>query len=135
VVETTKEEAARCPECQEPGVRINIRNAPQGDFPPGTKVELFECRNDSRCPAYLPAQSAGPTRIPADRNRWAIQINPDGTIPPKNVSRGQPKNYLEVSPHSGAAQQARDSLAYMAAKDEMGDGREAYEIGKDIGYL
>jgi hypothetical protein len=133
VAESTKEEAARCPSCQEPGIKINSRPAPRGEFPIGTMVEMYECRS-TRCPDFIPPQEAGPTRMPAVWNRWAIQINPDGSIPPKDVGRGQPKNYLDISPHTGAAQRARDNLAYMAAMDEHPDGQETHEIGKDLGY-
>ena len=125
-METTLEEARRCPSCQEPGIKINTRRAPN-HFPPGTQIDMMECRND-RCPDYMAPQNGPFSTMPAIRSRWAIQINPDGTVPPKNTLMSQPKEYALPSENSEAAQRARDAMARMAELDVHERGGEAYQI-------
>jgi hypothetical protein len=134
MAETLYEEACRCPTCNEPGKLINVRTArvPATVATPGTKVHLLECRND-RCPDFVPPELAGSsTLIPGERGRWYVQVNPDGTVPPKGSGSTGPKAFESESVHSALAQRARDNLRYLAAKDERKG--EAYEIGRDLGY-
>jgi hypothetical protein len=128
------EEASRCPTCQEPGKLINTRSAARvPGIVPGTKVHLLECKSD-RCPDFVPPELVGgSTLIPGERGRWYIQVNPDGTVPPKGSGAQGPKAFDSPSPHSMMAQKARDNLRLLAARDERKDG-EAYEIGRDLGY-
>lgn len=75
-VETTLEEASRCPKCQNPGryegerVLESIRNA---------KTKIFGCHNE-RCKWY------GQT--------WVVQVNANGTIPPATLRR--PKQFAPL---------------------------------------
>jgi len=104
-------------------------------IPQGTTVELYECRND-RCPEFLPPErlANGEVMKPI-RNRWARQVNPDGTIPPKGTGGMSDKRYDQVSPHSGLAQAARDNLALLAAQDdEKAKTGRAHEILNDLNY-
>jgi hypothetical protein len=136
MTDTTLEEAKRCPACQEPGILLNRRPAPKSaHMPQGTMVELYECRND-RCPDYLPPTIVGMSTIaPGSRYRFAIQVNPDGTVPPKGTGASSPKNYELPGVHTNVAQQARDQLRLMAASDERGgNSQEATEIARDLGY-
>jgi hypothetical protein len=129
------EEARRCTSCQEPGVLINRRPVRVEGVPRGTVVELNECRSD-RCPDYLPPQVAGNgDRMPASRNRWAVQINPDGTVPPKGTGRTSDKAFEAPAENSMITQAARDRIRLMAAQDdEMAHGGQAHEIGQDLRY-
>jgi len=132
---TEYEEAHLCPKCDEPGALVNKRRSRSPNAMPGTMVELLECKND-RCPDYTPPTRVGVgTIIPGDRFRWSIQVNADGTIPPKGSGATGPKAFESVPGSSRVAQQARDRLAYLAAADEHGgESREATEIARDIGW-
>jgi len=134
-IQTTLEEARRCPTCQEPGVLINRRPVRKEGFPPGTVVEMNECRSD-RCPDYLPPQVAGNgDRMPASRNRWVVQINPDGTVPPKGTGGTSDKAFEAGSENAMIAQTARDRIKLMAAQDdEKAETGQAYEIRNDLNY-
>ena len=133
MAETLYEESHRCPTCAEPGTLLNKRPSTAPGAMRGTMVEMLECRND-RCEDFLPPKLAGSsTVIPGSRNRWAVQINPDGTIPPKGSGAAGPKAFELVNVHSAAAQRARDSLAYLAASDERGGDAQAHEILRDLG--
>jgi hypothetical protein len=129
------EEAHLCPVCAEPGKLVNKRKATSIAALPGTVVELLECSSD-RCPDFMPPGVIGAaTTVPGQRYRWSVQVNPDGTIPPKGSGGTGPKAFDMPGMHSGVAQAARDRLAYLAAADERGgDSQEAKEIGKDIGW-
>lgn len=136
--DSTLEEALRCPSCQEPGILVNKRpvpNARQKGVAPGTVVQLNECRND-RCPDYLPPQVAGNgDRMPASRNRWAVQINPDGTVPPKGTGATSDKAFEGAGENSMVAQAARDRIRLMALQDdEKAETGQAHEIRNDLGY-
>jgi len=124
---TNYEEAHLCPSCEQPGTLINKKPIRAPGVMPGTVVETLECRND-RCPDYLPPMSVGAsTTIPGTRNRWAVQVNADGTIPPKGSGATGPKAFDMPRESSLVAQRARDNLAYLAAQDERGSDTEASE--------
>ena|ERR1700756_3129365 len=134
MAETLYEEAHRCPSCDTPGTLINKKPVRALGALPGTVVELLECRND-RCSDFLPPMLVGTgTPIPGTRNRWMVQVNPDGSIPPKGSGGEGPKAFEMVRESSMVAQRARDSLAYLAAADERGgNSQEAREILHDLG--
>jgi hypothetical protein len=71
--------------------------------------------------------------MPAERYSWFIQINPDGSIPPKGISTAQPKSFEEPGVNTTMAQRARDHMAFLAAQDEGDEGR-THEIGHDLGF-
>jgi hypothetical protein len=78
VAETTLEEAARCPWCAEPGKKTGTTQPHGQGIERGVKVETYECEN---------------TRCENEGERWLVQFNPDGTIPPKGTRNEQPKEY------------------------------------------
>ena len=128
------EEAHLCPKCNEPGALVNKRPSRSPNAMPGTLIELMECHND-RCPEFMPPQRVGEsTVIPGARYRWSVQVNQDGTIPPKGSGATGPKAFEMVGPHTKAAQQARDQLAYLAARDVRDTG-EATEIERSGGVF
>lgn len=131
-VQSLYEEACRCPSCETPGKLINTRPARAVGVMPGTRVQLFECHND-RCPDFVPPEIVGTsTRVPGERGRWFVQLNPDGTVPPKGSGAQGPKAFDSPGVHTGVAQQARDTLRYLAASDERSG--EATEIRRDLDY-
>jgi hypothetical protein len=98
---TTYEEATRCPfGCEQPG-RLQGTTRPRGAR--GPKIETYECVNE-RC------QDVG--------ERWHVQVNADGTIPPKGSGATGPKNW-DIDMHTTARdrQNARD---YMRMLEEQG---------------
>ena len=131
---TSYEEAHLCPKCEKPGTLLNKRRSTSRMASPGTMIEMLECHND-RCPDFVPPTTVGTsTVVPGIRMRWSVQINADGTIPPKGSGATGPKAFDTVGPHTGAAQRARDQLAYLAANDERKAG-EAYEIERSGGVF
>jgi hypothetical protein len=131
--DTLYEEAARCPSCDEPGKFQNKRRATSPDAPRGTTIHLFMCMND-RCPDYIgPELMANDEVLPAERNRWMVQVNPDGTVPPRGSGAVGPKAFEALNVHSEAARRARDRIALAAAQDERNAGA-AHEIAGDINY-
>lgn len=132
MTDSTLEDARRCPTCEQPGKLINRRPVRTEGIPRGTVAELNECRND-RCPDYLPPQVvANGDRMPPSRNRWLVQVNPDGSVPPKGTGAVSDKAFEPMGENSMVAQQARDRIALMAARDERHG--EAYEITNDLRY-
>jgi hypothetical protein len=130
---TEYEEAHLCPKCEAAGRLINKRPAKSVAALPGTIIELLECPND-RCPDYMPPQSIGiGTKIPEERFRWSVQVNRDGTIPPKGSGNDGPKAFAMPGIHSSAAQRARDQLAALAMADERGPEGETKELFRDVG--
>jgi len=96
-------------------------------------MHLLECRND-RCPQYVAPESLpNGDFIPAERNRWFIQVNPNGTVPPKGSGAVGPKAFDAPNVNSDASVRARDRIRLLAAQDEM-NGGQAAEIAGDLGY-
>jgi hypothetical protein len=98
---TTYEEATRCPfGCAQPGKFVT---SAQLRVPRGTKVETWMCANE-RCEQF--------------EERWQVQINRDGTIPPKGSGATGPKQW-DIDAHTTAQdrQRARD---YMAMLEQQG---------------
>lgn len=67
-VETTLEEASRCPKCQNPGRIQGERQLTAGLG----KLKVFVCEN-TRCQWYT--------------TTWTVQVTSSGTIPPPSTSR------------------------------------------------
>lgn len=129
---TLYEEAHLCPECSEPGTLLNKKRATSTAAMRGTMIELLECRND-RCPGFIPPMHVGvSTTLPGERYRWSVQVNPDGSIPPKGSGGEGPKAFSSPRTSSMVAQRARDNLAFLAAQDEGRQGA-ANEILRDLG--
>lgn len=117
---TTYEEATRCPKCETPGKLVNTTRPPANartGIERGTKVETYECVNE-RC-VYGPQK-----QMDLAGERWAVQINPDGTIPPKGAIYEQPKEY-DIDRHTSTQQRqrARDMMAALERQAIQG-GRE-----------
>lgn len=68
---TTYEEAKRCPRCGEMGEHASELDRSLSS-PRGAKLTQFFCRNN-RCKWF--------------NTSWAVQVNPDGTIPPALLNR------------------------------------------------
>lgn len=71
-VETTLEEARRCPKCKEPGSEAGVAPAPGIGVTRGAKIFRYVCENN-RCPWYGQVCKL-------------VQVNPDGTIPPPTTT-------------------------------------------------
>jgi len=76
-VQSTYEEATRCPKCKVPG-QVTSKTPARGDARPGTTVHMVYCRND-QCQWF-------------DTN-WVVQVNPDGSVPPPQNHGAHNKNY------------------------------------------
>jgi len=114
-VDTTFEEASRCPGCQTPGKEVATQR-PQGT-PRGTKIHVFSCEN---------------ARCPDEGERWMVQTNPDGTIP--TFQKG-PKAFERPRESTAIMQRARDELAiiqYMATHAGVSE-REARRLLGELG--
>ncbi len=96
-------------------------------------MHLLQCHND-RCASYAPPEGLPNGQIiPPTRERWFIQVSPDGTVPPKGSGAVGPKAFEQQSTHSELAVRARDNLRLLAAQDE-GDAGRTNEIGNDLRY-
>lgn len=76
-VQTTLEEASRCPRCTTPGKPAGQKLLGRESFTKGAivksaKLLIFECVNE-RCKWYT--------------TTWTVQVNSDGTIPPPSTAR------------------------------------------------
>ncbi|SRR6266568_3007238 len=132
MAETLYEESHRCPFCNEPGKLLNKIPIRRVGVPRGTVVETLECYSE-RCPQYMPPVLVGTsTTQPAIRNRWQVQVNPDGSIPPKGSGATGPKAFESTPEWKDVAQVARDQLRLAATRDERRG--EAYEIKRDLDY-
>lgn len=119
-MDTTLEEARRCPMCAVPGKHVTTQGAGP-NMPRGTKVEIFECEN-ARC-EYGP--STHPILGQIEGERWPVQINPDGTVPPKGTRDAQPKEWdIAGKTTANDQQRARDYLRIM--EEQALRGGEAF---------
>jgi hypothetical protein len=93
-VQTTFEEAKRCPKCNQPGDDRKQLVLLNRDFKGGKApvVHHIYCVTEL-CPWY--------------DTPWLVQVNGDGTIPPKTNHTGSPKEY-----HGdfGTPQEAKDII-------------------------
>jgi len=104
-VETTLEEARRCPKCKQPGVfSRKTRVKPAFGVTRGAEMHHYVCQNE-RC-------------------RWfnevcrSIQVNPDGSIPPPLVKRD--RQFPKIPDYTDAFNEALERQ--LAA--ELGGGAE-----------
>lgn len=79
-VQTTLEEAGRCPKCKEPGRHEGDRQLESAR----AKLKVFRCEN-ARCKWH------GET--------WIVQVNANGTIPPATLTR--PKQFKPLEDDGG----------------------------------
>lgn len=71
-VQTTFEEARRCPKCETPGSEQSSRRGPYG-----SKIHTIVCMNE-RCKWY--------------NTTWVVQVHQDGTVqPPTKHDKSYPK--------------------------------------------
>jgi hypothetical protein len=84
----------------------------------GTRLETFECINE-RCPNGPGVNKATGEKVPGER--WAVQINADGTIPPKGQGLEGPKAYdIGRVTTEAERQRARDMLAREVERQQRG---------------
>lgn len=102
-VQTTLEEARRCPKCEDPGADAGAMAVPPGPgVTRGAKLLKFTCDN-IRCKWY--------------GEIWMVQVNPDGTIPPPTTTR---RNSLRALPDDGG--RTRQRLLDQIALETTGGG-------------
>jgi hypothetical protein len=121
MAETTWEEASRCPQCGQPGESIKKIPMPPGSgIPRGTVVHTVKCQNTKRC----------------DFGVWLVQVNPDGSVPPKTDHTGHEKKYVGFEDHD---QQARDMQRLirsgLARERNLSQQEGGYEVRKKGGDL
>jgi hypothetical protein len=114
----TYEEAKRCPICGEPGVLKGVQLPPadsvaqrQYGIPRGAKVETYHCVNE---------------RCRWNGTGWAVQVNPDGSIPDRTKALAKDKDFPALPGwlRESAEQQVRD-LRAMAAEEEAAQLKRA----------
>jgi hypothetical protein len=118
--DTTYEAACRCPMCREPGKFVASAH-PKGTGLRGVKVETYECIN-ARCPNG--PQEATQSQPALRGERWLIQVNADGTVPPRDTGRTQPKHY-DIDRHTTERQRqnARDQMRRIHEAAIQGGGK------------
>jgi hypothetical protein len=101
-LQTTFEEAKRCPKCQVPGKDNRIVAVLRGvrDVPNGAKVHEILCVNE-RCEWY--------------NTPWFVQENPDGTVPPPTDHTGKEKKYIGFEGHDEMARRLKAQMEKEAA--------------------
>jgi hypothetical protein len=113
-VQTTFEEASRCPSCGQPGKDTKSIPIPLGTpgVTRGAKIHTIQCQN-------------------CDFGVWLVQVDPDGSVPPPQDHTKRPKMYLGFEGHD---QQARDILAAVrknvAAEAQKSTQEGGYELPK-----
>jgi hypothetical protein len=119
-MDTTYEEAQRCPRCSQPGKFVKAVPINNVGVQRGTKVETYECVNE-RC-EYGPSDH--PVLGRQEGQRWGIQVNPDGSIPQKGTRDQQRKEYdIDRVTTDAQRQRARDMLAQQYQQSVAGDPR------------
>jgi hypothetical protein len=109
-VQTTFEEASRCPQCRQPGKDVRVIPIPLGTpgVTRGAKIHTILCQN-------------------CDFGVWLVQVDPDGSVPPPQDHTKKPKLYIGFEGHD---QQARDLMAQIRA----GVAHEASASIQEGGY-
>lgn len=90
---TTFEEAKQCPMCAQPGEDTTSTSAPGIR---GARIHHIYCRNE-KCTWY--------------NTPWMVQVNADGSVPPKRDHRGEPKQYVGFEDHDRIARDIRAAVA------------------------
>lgn len=90
-VQSTYEEATRCPKCSLPGeVKIKRPAPADAHLPRGTEIHTVYCKT-TLCPWY--------------NTCWIVQVNPDGSVPPPKNHTREPKVYSGIEGHDELAAQ------------------------------
>jgi hypothetical protein len=110
-VQTTFEEASRCPQCKQPGKDEKTIKLPAGaKVPRGTTVHQVRCTN-------------------CNFGVWLVQVNADGSVPPRTDHTGKPKMYVGFEGHD---QQARDIMRQVRAGVQQESDLSVQEGGYEI---
>lgn len=106
-VESTYEEATRCPKCGNPGEVRSKRPAPKdANLKPGTTIQHVYCTSQL-CTWYNTA--------------WLIQVNPDGSVPPPRNHTGKDKLFSRDPSADEMAKRVREAIdAQIALETEAG---------------
>ena len=112
--DTTFTEAKRCPKCEVPGEDRRQSKAPQGATR-GAMLHYIFCMNE-RCEWFDTC--------------WIVQVNPDGSVPPKANHTGQPKVYEGFEGHDKQARDIRAALEADKRHQQSSGGH--FEIGRRI---
>jgi hypothetical protein len=101
------EEAKACPQCGLTGAESGSKNLEKGSgVTRGAKLILFMCMN-SRCRWF--------------RTTWAVQVNPDGTVPDPDEKR--PKQFTAPVDAALVEQVRQNALAVQEASLHGGEIR------------
>lgn len=90
MADTTYEEAARCPRCEQPGQEVA---AGTHQMKGGSELRTIYCRNPRCSWCDTP---------------WVVQVNPDGTVPPPTVDRQ--KSFQKLPDRTDAVQESMQRL-------------------------
>jgi hypothetical protein len=92
-VQTTFEEASRCPQCKQPGKDTKSIPIPLGTpgVTKGAKIHTIQCQN-------------------CDFGVWLVQVDPDGSVPPPQDHSRKPKLYLGFEGHDQRAMEIANQL-------------------------
>lgn len=104
--DTTYEEATRCPKCGQPG-NVRVKKRAAGVRTRGAMVHLVYCEH-TLCAWY--------------NTCWAVQVNPDGTVPPPKDHRGEAKVYVGFENHDREAREIQAMLDRQVQAELRGDG-------------
>jgi hypothetical protein len=109
-VQTTFEEASRCPNCKQPGKDTKAIPIPPGTpgVTKGAKIHTIECQN-------------------CDFGVWLVQVDPDGSVPPPQDHTKKQKLYLGFEGHDEAAME-------LARRVREGIAQEAQHSTEDGGF-
>jgi hypothetical protein len=118
-VQTTFEEASRCPNCKQPGKDTKSIPVPFGTpgVTKGAKIHTIECQN-------------------CDFGVWLVQVDPDGSVPPPQDHTKKKKLYLGFEGHDQAAMQlAKQVREGIARESQHSTDDGGFEIRKRGGGL
>jgi hypothetical protein len=106
--QSTYEEATRCPQCGKPGEVVKQETIPPAtarrlNLQVGTQIHHVICQF-ALCPWY-------------DTAPWIVQVNPDGSVPPKTDHRGAPKHYVGDFGTPEEAKRLIDALKAQAERE------------------
>jgi hypothetical protein len=111
-VQTTFEEASRCPQCKQPGKDLKSIPIPPGTpgVTKGAKIHTIQCQS-------------------CDFGVWLVQVDPDGSVPPPQDHTKKPKMYLGFEGHD---QKARDIIAQLRQGVQRESDLSIQEGGHEI---
>jgi hypothetical protein len=113
----TYEEAKRCPECGSAGVEVKVQPAPNvPGVTRGAKLHTI------RCPNLLSQHGVDAPGQPSLAPVWLVQVNPDGSVPPKQDHRNKPKTYVGFEGHDEMATRILEGLKREKELSQQPDG-------------